>query len=76
MEYGIYYDFDEEGEPPAVYIADNGGCGTCVVKIIEAPILDSEGGKFSWDADDWLPGPLAASILKAMNSPGFNATNS
>ena len=70
MEFGIQFDFDSEGDPPAVYIADQDGCGSCYVEVLEDPVLKV--GLWSSDADDWEPGPLAKAIVGFMNSPAYN----
>jgi len=65
MIYGIQLDFDEQGEPPRVFIADNHGRGTCVVEVFEEPTCTD--GDWSRDDDDWQPGPMARLILDALN---------
>ncbi len=65
MKYGIQFDFDAEGEPPRVYIATEDGEGVVVVEVFEQPICKSD--KWSWNSEDWVPGPLATLILAKLN---------
>lgn len=80
MKYGIQFEFNSEGEPPKVYIAENEGNGTCVVQVIEYPTCSTGGkmvetnhgcwdweGEWSWEDEDWTPGPIATRILDFMN---------
>lgn len=67
----IHFDFDCEGEPPAVFIVDDEG--TSWLEVLEDPTLsdsatgkDSEGEPWSWDPEDWTPGPLATKLLELM----------
>ncbi len=69
MRYQIHFDFDCEGEPPTVYIYDNGddrpGTSGDIIEVLEDP--DCLEGEWSWEQDDWEPGPTAAAICKLMN---------
>ena len=66
MTYGIQYDFDEQGEPPQVCIADNGGLGTRCVLVYEEPT--SICGEWTRNDDAWQPGPLAKRLMECMNA--------
>lgn len=64
-KFGIQFKFDCEREPPRVFIADNGGSGTCYVEIFEEPTPKMT--FWSNQNDDWAPGVLAKDILNFMN---------
>lgn len=79
MLYEIHFDFDAQYEPPAVHI----WCGAGdVLQVFEEPtcklggkMVKQEGsfacwdweGPWSWDDEDWEPGPFAKRILKFLN---------
>ena len=63
----IFFDFDVEGDPPDVYIAEGGEC--CWIQVLEEPILIAS--VWSWDNDDWNPGTIASALLIHMNSDDF-----
>lgn len=65
MSYGFQFDFDEEGEPPKVYIAEGEGRGTAVLEVFEEPTCVAP--KWSWEDADWRAGPLAMKVLEALN---------
>lgn len=66
-----------EHDPPYVYIVDDNGLE--VMEIFEEPkshlgeFVEIKPnvwgwrGKWSWEPDDWQPGPLAAFVLSALN---------
>ena len=63
----IVFDFDAEGDPPTVYIAE---CEDCYwVQVLEEPILTAS--EWSWDDDNWKPGMIASTFLNYMNSDDF-----
>lgn len=66
-EFEIAFDFDVEGDPPAVYIAY--GSGRQLVKILEAPKCLTDA--WSWEQDDWQEGPIAGALCDFMNTPEF-----
>lgn len=39
-KFGVQFDFDYEGDPPNVYIADRDGYGTAYLEVFEEPDLD------------------------------------
>ena len=64
MCYEIRFDFDTEGDPPHVVIVDTES-GFDVLEVFEEPTcLDASG--WSWDGDDWEPGPLATRVLQLL----------
>ena len=67
--YEIAFDFDCEGEPPHVEIYDNGTAtergGVCL-EVHEEP-TQTAAGEYSWEDDDWEPGPLAKRIVRLLN---------
>ncbi len=67
MNYGIRFDFDCEGDPPSVFIAEDqrGSFVADIIEVLEEPTLKSE--SFSWEDEDWEPGPLAAKVLRVFN---------
>lgn len=82
MAFGIQFDFDQEGDPPSVYIADKEGRGTCCVEVLEEPklknaaqhlsiIRDKPWKKWSWEDEDWEPGPVTKAIVNFMNSSAY-----
>jgi hypothetical protein len=71
--FGIQLDFDAEGDPPVVYIADHGGRGTCYAEVFEEPAL--KGRLWSWNREDWEAGPMTKQILQFMNSKEFVTTS-
>ena len=66
IRYGFGYDFDEEGEPPIVLIAEDLGTGTVCLELYEEPKQLTE--EWSREKEDWEPGQMAKAILKFMNS--------
>ncbi len=80
MRFGLCFEFDCEGDPPRVFIADKRGSGPSYVEILEAPTSplgqlteSSPGiweweGVWSWEEKDWRGGPLAKALLAVMNS--------
>lgn len=54
---------DAEGEPPEVHIRDNDGV---IVEVFEEPTCRNPTG-WSWEEEDWEPGPFAQALLKMMN---------
>ena len=65
-KFGVQLDFDCEGDPPTVYIANGSGTGMCYLEVFESPTLKS--AEWSWEAEDWQPGPLALELVGFMNS--------
>jgi hypothetical protein len=64
--YAISFDFDAEGDAPAVFIIDRQTTfGGQIAEIFEEPVCTA--GKWSNNADDWQPGPLAQHILALLN---------
>lgn len=72
-KYHITYDFDVKGEPPKVFIV---GGEQVRVEVDEVPLCQLGGflvedgewhGQWSWEAEDWMPGPIAAQLLAVMN---------
>jgi hypothetical protein len=61
--YKIRFDFEAEDEPPRVYICDAGG--SVVLEVFEEPV--SLKGEWSWEEDDWKPGPFAEGVLNALH---------
>ena len=66
MPYHIKFDFENENEPPRVEIADEDGCS--VLEVFEEPILASADNQWSWEHDDWKPGPFAVKLLEMINA--------
>ncbi len=64
MRYILRLDFCDEGDPPSVEVYD---CkeGTNVLGVFEEPTHIT--GGFSWNDDDWTPGPLAERVLRLLN---------
>ena len=67
MAYGISFDFDCQGDPPHVEIREEGGMGSAVLEVHEVPVCTHPSG-WSWDDDDWEPGPFALRVLALLNS--------
>lgn len=63
MSYTVQFDFDGEDEPPKVEIIDETGC--CVLEVHEEPILISSDNEWSWESDDWKPGPFCCGSARA-----------
>lgn len=68
MLYHVQFDFDCENEPPKVEIADETGC--CVLEVYEEPILISADNEWSWNDEDWKPGPFTERLLEMINAGG------
>jgi hypothetical protein len=77
MRYCIDFDFDCEGEPPRTIICQDPGLQ--VAHVFESPTLKAElksgqpgnrdwPGPWSWNPEDWEPGPLAKKIVTLLNS--------
>lgn len=66
--YRLRFDFDVEGEPPAIYITDaeTPFGGSDVIQVFE----DAECtiGDFSWSPKDWKVGPLTMHLLMLLNT--------
>lgn len=71
-KYQFHFDFDGKGDPPHVYIWEDGAGD--IIEILEEPTsplgklvgdvhLVWE-GEFSFEDEDWEPGPLAQKIMK------------
>lgn len=72
-KYRITYDFDAKNEPPKVIIRSD---GRCICEVDEVPLCQLGGflaedgewhGQWSWEEEDWVPGPIAAQLLAVMN---------
>lgn len=72
--YEINLDFDAEGDSPSVQIIDSDQ--GVILEVFEEPTLlrgqwsaaiDAE---WSWESEDWEPGPFAKRILDWLNSQG------
>jgi len=68
MPYYIKFDFDCENEPPKVEIVNDTGCS--VIEVYEEPILVSADNEWSWEQEDWQPGPFAVKLLELINAGG------
>lgn len=65
--YVVQFDFDAEGEPPNVEIHDG---DYTVAEVFEEPTCTHPSG-WSWEAEDWAPGPFATRMLDLLNTaPG------
>ena len=65
MKYGLCLDFDYEGDPPKVFIAEDEGRGCSLIEILEEPKCKKD---WSWEEADWEIGPIAKKVLDFMNS--------
>lgn len=65
IKYGTQLDFDCQDEPPKVYIATQGGQGTCIIEVLEEPEPLTE--KWSWEEDDWQAGSMAQLVVEFLN---------
>lgn len=66
--YDIAFDFDCEGDPPHVeiWVLKGKRLGPCVIRVHEAPVLKAP--EWSWDDEDWEPGPFAKHVLALLNA--------
>jgi len=63
-KYFIGFDFDTKGDPPSVFICLAGG--TQIIEVFEEPKRVSE--MWSWEWEDWEPGPLAEKVLDLLEA--------
>ena len=63
--YGIHFEFDVEGDPPQVFIAEDEGRGIDILEVLEEPACKKP---WSWDDQDWEVGDLAKRILNWLNT--------
>jgi len=63
--YYIVFDFDGEGDPPTQHIWKRPE-ETHIAKLDERP--QCKVGKWSWEHDDWEPGPMAKEIIAKLNA--------
>lgn len=62
-KYEIDFEFQTD-DPPDVFIADENGYQ--VLRVLENSIPRTP--EFSWNSEDWEPGPFAKKLVNLLNS--------